>query len=378
MRWLVTREHGAWLAAAALAAAVGCGSRTASPIEPLQLTAEPDGEGPGLRLSEASRAFIEITTVPGEPVTARLAAPGRVAFRDAAVARVGAPLAGRIEAVDVELGEDVEAGAALFTIGSPDAAAMRAEVASARSRLEAAQLEVQRQTSLSEAGVGLASELVRAQAELAQAQTEVRRAKVASRLIGRGAGGRVVVRAPIAGTVLSRAATAGAVAEPGDAALVEIGDPHALWVLVDVFEDELPLVQPGARAEVSTSVSTEPLPARVVRVAGRVDDRSRRAPVALELDPVPTQLRAGMFVRARIETTVEGRASLPASAVLVKDGGRTVVWVATTEPGRFEPREVRVGHAVDGRVPILTGLHPGDRVVTDNALLLDAAADQLL
>jgi multidrug efflux pump subunit AcrA (membrane-fusion protein) len=85
-----------------------------------------------------------------------------------------------------------------------------------------------------------------------------------------------------------------------------------------------------------------------------------------------------MFVRARIETTMEGRTSLPSSAVLVQSGGETVVWVAVDDEGGFEAREVLVGRAVDGRVPILTGLQPGDRVVVDNALLLDASAAQML
>lgn len=359
---------------------MACGSSPAAAPRPQAApvdASEADAATPGVRLPEASRKFVEVASVGDESVTAWIAAPGRIAFRDAAVARVGAPLAGRIETVDVQVGESVEQGAPLFTIGSPDAAAMRAELASARSRHKAAQLEVRRQASLHEAGVGLQSELVRAEADVAQAESELQRAKVASRLIGRGAGGRVVVKAPIAGTVLSRRATPGTVAEPGDESLVEIGDPAAVWVVVDVFEDELALVRPGVTAEVECSISQEPLAARVVRVAGPVDDRSRRAPVVLELDSVPASSRVGMFVRARIKTTMEGRTNLPASAVLVQGGGRTVVWVEAGD-AEFEPREVLVGRAVDGRVPILTGLQPGDRVVVDNALLLDAAAAQML
>jgi cobalt-zinc-cadmium efflux system membrane fusion protein len=332
----------------------------------------------GVTIPDASLAFIEVAPVDAQAVAAWVAAPGRVAFRDAAVSRVGAPLTGRIEAVHVQVGEDVEAGAPLFTIGSPDAAAMRAELASARSGVHAAELEVERQQSLRDAGVGLQSDLVRAQAELAQAETELERARVSSRLIGRGSGGKVVVKAPIAGTVLSRRATPGTVVEPGEESLVELGDPAALWVTVDVFEDELALVRPDAVAEVFASASTEPLKARVVRVAGAVDDRTRRAPVVLALESVPEHARAGMFVRARIEASAQGRTSLPAAAVLIGSGGQTSVWVATEERGRFEAREVVVGRAVDGRVPILAGLAPEDRVVVDNALLLDSAADQLL
>jgi cobalt-zinc-cadmium efflux system membrane fusion protein len=67
---------------------------------------------------------------------------------------------------------------------------------------------------------------------------------------------------------------------------------------------------------------------------------------------------------------------VPATAVLVKDGGRTIVYVAQQD-GSFVAREVTVGHPVDGQVPVLGGLQRGQRVVVRGALLLDSAAEQL-
>src|SRR5690606_1874746 len=95
-----------------------------------------------VRIAEASLPFIELQPARAGEAPARIDAPGRVSFRDAGVARVGAPVTGRILEVHVRVGETVEAGQPLFTMGSPDAAAMRAELASARARLSAARKEV--------------------------------------------------------------------------------------------------------------------------------------------------------------------------------------------------------------------------------------------
>lgn len=335
-----------------------------------------------VRIAEASLPFIELQPARAGEAPARIDAPGRVSFRDAGVARVGAPVTGRILEVHVRVGETVEAGQPLFTMGSPDAAAMRAELASARARLSAARKEVERQRALQEAGVGLARDLVEAEADLAALETEMQRAKTASALIGRGRGGKVVVSAPISGTVLGRTATAGTVAEPGGSPLIEIGDPADLWVTADVYEDDLDLVAPGASAEIHVPGRTDPVLAEVVGIAGPVDTRLRRAPVFLAPRPSTAgsmPLRAGTHVRTTIlASQAGGSIVLPTSAVLIKDGTTHVVYVARDEPGTFERRTVTVGRPYRGRIPILEGVRPGERVVVDNALLLDGAADLLL
>ena len=69
--------------------------------------------------------------------------------------------------------------------------------------------------------------------------------------------------------------------------------------------------------------------------------------------------------------------TVPVSAVLIKDGKRRIVYVQRAD-ARFEAREVRTGAVSGGRVPILEGLQPGERIVVKGALLLDSAAEQLL
>jgi cobalt-zinc-cadmium efflux system membrane fusion protein len=83
-----------------------------------------------------------------------------------------------------------------------------------------------------------------------------------------------------------------------------------------------------------------------------------------------------MYTELRFATHAQGL-TVPVAAVLIKDGKRRVVYVQRAD-GRFEPRDVRVGPTSAGRVPVLEGLKPGERIVVKGALLLDSAAEQLL
>jgi cobalt-zinc-cadmium efflux system membrane fusion protein len=84
-----------------------------------------------------------------------------------------------------------------------------------------------------------------------------------------------------------------------------------------------------------------------------------------------------MYARVAIQPRQQDHVLLPAAAVLIKDGKRTVVYVETAE-GVYEQRPVVVGESADGQVPVLEGIQPGERIVVRGALLLDGQAEQLL
>ncbi|MCC6877537.1 MAG: efflux RND transporter periplasmic adaptor subunit, partial [Sandaracinaceae bacterium] len=147
-------------------------------------------------------------------------------------------------------------------------------------------------------------------------------------------------------------------------------------VIAYVFERELPLVREGAAARIEVAGAREPLAARVERVVGTIDPETRRAEVYLAAG-ASGGLRAGMFARVVIDGDPQDGLAVPATAVLLREGGRSVVYVAGDDL-TFEARDVGLGHPVDGRVPVLSGLIGGERVVVRGALLLDATAEQLL
>ena len=365
-----------WGAAAACSPAVG---ETVS-FSPPTSTPRPDGT---VRLAKESRPYVTTEKVALGAAGPVVLAPARIAFRDGAVSQVNLPITGRITAVHVKTGDRVKIGDALVTISSPDAAAARAQLAAALAEHDATTSELARQDAMAKSGVGVDSERVTAQAHLRQSDAELARAQTTVALLGAGGGSTVVLHAPIDGTVIARHAMVGAVAQPGGDPLIEIGNPSALWVVAEVFERDLAQVHDGAAVDIQVSTRTAAggVPGHVVSVGSALTGALRTAPVYIAFDAAAgagtADVRAGMFARAAIKAPAGQSIVLPAESVLIEDGKTYVVYLKTGED-LFAARKVEVGRSVDGRVEVLSGLVPGDEVVTGGALLIDGAAEQLL
>lgn len=339
-------------------------------------TPHPDGT---VRLAAASRPYVISEKVALGAASPVVLAPARIAFRDGAVSQVNLPVAGRVAAVHVNTGDRVKAGDPLVTITSPDAAAARAQLAAAIAEHDAAVQEAARQDAMARSGVGVETERVTVQAHLRQSEAELARAQTTVGMLGGGGGPTVVVRAPIDGTVLTRHATVGAVAQPGGDPLIEIGNPSSLWVVAEVFERDLAEVHDGAAVDIELPTRAT-VAGHVASIGSALTGALRTAPVYISFDaagPGGAAVRAGMFARAAIKAPAGQTIVLPAEAVLLEDGKTYVVYVKVGDD-RYAPRKVEVGRSIDGRVEVVRGVAPGDEVVTRGALLLDGAAEQLL
>jgi len=375
-RPLAPRRRFRFLNVLALAASLSaCGSAEphASAFTPAAAERLPDG---ALRVVPGAMQFLQVEAFGQGAVRALIRAPGRVAFRDGAVSEVGAPVAGRVTAVMAALGQRVRRGEPLFAIASQAAASLRAEVARSDVMLRAAEADAARQRQMVARGVGVPADLAVAEARVAETRALLTGLRSSLGTLGQGSAAGVVVRAPIDGIVLARTVSLGVAVEPGGASLFTLGEPAAVRVVADVFERELSLVREGATATLVLPSLPQPVRARVDASGANVDPETRRAPVYLTVLDNTAVLRAGMFATVTIEASGDASPGLPVTAVLVKEGGHTVVYVAR-DANTFAPRDVQVGHPVEGRVPVFAGLAAGDRVVVRGALLLDGAADIL-
>lgn len=355
----------------------------AGPV-PNSAVAEDRADAPGeyradgsVRLRPEVMAFIDVQRVAASERGSVLMAPGRIAFRDGSRASIGSPVEGRVVEVHVSAGGLVRRGAPLVTLSSPAAAAQRAELQRLRAAERTARDAASRQARMLASGVGVPAEKLAAESHLAEVEAELASAKRAVAFLGDGEGETVVVRAPIDGTVIELGTAVGASVTPGNGPLVEVGDPDAVWLVADVFERDLGLIEEGAPALVETAASPEPIRGRVARVGAAMRSGLRAAPVYIEFEEPTTRLRAGTYARVTIDSNSPAGVLLPSAAVLIQNGVRPVVYVESEER-TFVPRPVRIGHSIDQQVNILAGLDAGERVVVRGALLLDGAADQLL
>jgi membrane fusion protein, heavy metal efflux system len=338
---------------------------------------KPSPDADVVRLPESSRQYITTESAAAKASGATIEVPARVAFRDGAVADVSVPVAGRVMRTHVKVGDTVRKGDPLLTIVSPSAAASRSELARARLELRTAEDLATRNERLMQQGVGVEVELLAAKKALSEAQVELQRAERTATFIGEGDDEMVIVRAPVGGVVTERKATVGAIVDLSNGALVQIGDPHSLWVVAEVFERDLPLVKVGAEVALQLATVPKPVTGSVVAIGGAVRPESRRAPVYIELAQSDLPLRAGMYARASIQGVSATWITLPTEAVLLKDDGTHRVFIERTA-GEYVPRDVGVGVSAAGKVQVVRGVEPGERVVVSGSLLLDGAAEKLL
>ncbi len=332
------------------------------------------GIDPSLKIS--ANPYVKVAVVKLQATNMLIEAPARIEFKKKGLSIAGAVVAGRVNAVHVQIGDQVKVGTVLADLESPEVAQMRAEVARAQAELHHAQDQVRRQNLMRRSGVGLEIERAAANTQLQQAQADYARSVQAVHILGGGTGSTWLLRAPITGMVLKVSTEVGAAVEAG-ATLFELGKPDALRIVADVFGDDLAFIEKNAAVELTIPTLSKVINGHVTAVSIRMESDLRRASVYIDLDTDMTGIKEGMYGKAVIKAVTAAEILLPNEAVLIKDGDKTIVYVEEG-PNVFKPRKVEVGEIRDDLVPILTGLKEGDRVVTSGALLLDSEAQMLL
>jgi len=244
-------------------------------------------------------------------------------------------------------GDVVKAGQTLFDVYSPELNVLQQEFMLSRGTQSGAE--------------GRLRNLDYPEAEL----EKLRRGDRASRLIG--------VPAPEAGTVVEKVAVKGMRYQPGEV-LFRIVDTSVMWVLAEVYEQDLAFVKVGDMARVTINAWPErAFAGRVIFIYPNVGKESRTAKLRIEVANPDGLLRADMAALVEIEAPLGRTLAVPDSAV-IDSGQRQIVLVERGE-GRYQPVAVKLGARVPGYVQVLDGLKPGERVVTSATFLIDAESN---
>lgn len=175
--------------------------------------------------------------------------------------------------------------------------------------------------------------------------------------------------APRAGTVVAKQAIAGMYVD-ASTELYLLSDLSRVWVLVDLYEADVPFVKVGDTASlVIEGVGSDPIRAKIAFLYPTIDEATRTLKARFELDNRDRRLRPGAFVTAQMDVAMGRGLGVPESAVL-KTGSRNIVFVV--QDGRAVPRDVQVGPSVSGWYRVSSGLAPGERVATGAQFLLDS------
>ncbi len=183
----------------------------------------------------------------------------------------------------------------------------------------------------------------------------------------------IAVPSPVAGTVIEKTAVEGMRYQPGET-LFRIVDTSVMWVLAEVYEQDLAFVKVGDMAKVIVNTWPDrPFPGRVTFIYPGLGKESRTARLRIEVANPDGLLRADMAATVEIAAPLGSSLAVPDSAVI--DSGRRQVVLVERGEGRYEPRPVKLGARVAGYVQVLDGLKPGERVVTSATFLIDAESN---
>ena len=191
---------------------------------------------------------------------------------------------------------------------------------------------------------------------------------------GKGAKRALPLRSQADGVVIEMMARAGMRFMPGEA-LFQIADLSSVWVVANVFEQDLSLVQTGQTAAVSLAAYPgRTFTGKVTFVYPTVEPETRTARIRIELPNKDGLLKPDLYGTVEIAAgETVAAVSIPESAVL--DSGTRQIVLIERGGGAFEPREVELGSRGDGYVAVLKGLAAGERVVVNGNFLIDAESN---
>ncbi|WP_374487303.1 efflux RND transporter periplasmic adaptor subunit [Zoogloea sp.] len=181
-------------------------------------------------------------------------------------------------------------------------------------------------------------------------------------------------RSPVAGIVTEKKALQGTRFMPGDT-LYQVADLSSVWIVADVFEQDIGQVRTGSLAKVRINAYPDKVfEGKVSYVYPTLNAETRTVPVRVELANPGQLLKPAMF--AQVEVPVEGKGqvvTVPNSAV-IDSGTRQIVLVAHGE-GRFEPRDVKLGGRSENHIEVMDGVKAGEKVVVAANFLIDAESN---
>jgi RND family efflux transporter MFP subunit len=270
---------------------------------------------------------------------------------------------GMITRVLVEPGQWVQAGQVLATVDrsvqTQTAQSLAAQVAVAQSDQSIAQAELDRAQALVDRGFISKADLQRRAATRDAAAARVKVAQATLRE-ARARNGRLDIRAPAAGLILTRQAEPGQIVSSGSGVLFRMAQGGQMELRALVSEADLAGIHPGARASVTPVGSDRKFEGAVWQVSPVIDPQTRQGTVRVQLAYDPA-LRPGGFAAA---TLVGGSASAPLlpDSALQSDGQGSYVYIVGADD-KVARRNVKVSQVVDGGVVIGSGLNGTERVV---------------
>jgi len=308
---------------------------------------------------------VRTATAKRTTLSREIRAVGRVTFDEQRVARFHSKINGWIEQLFIEkTGDRVKKDTMLLSIYSPQLVATEAEYILALTNAD----------TLKESPFAdirnSAQSLVRSSRErlelLDVPEHQLRDIENKRKVIK-----RLHIHSPFDGTVMKIGAREGQRVTP-ETELYMIADLSKLWVIVDLYEDDMPWVKEGDMAQMRVSgIPGKIFEGRVAYIYPYLEAKTRTVKIRLEVDNRDLKLKPEMFANITLMSNRQLNAIAVPSEAIVRTGAREQLFIERA-PGKFEPREIIIGVTAGGETQILEGLREGEKVVISSQFLIDS------
>jgi cobalt-zinc-cadmium efflux system membrane fusion protein len=183
----------------------------------------------------------------------------------------------------------------------------------------------------------------------------------------------VPVKAPIGGEVVEQNVAVGQLIQPGSTQCFMISDTSNVWVLVNVYQNDLLYVRVGDPVSIQTDAYPQVFRGRISYVAASLDPATRTLQARIATANPGEKLKKDMYVTATVNAGKISKAMVLPDAAVLRDNENQPFVYAETSQNQFGRRAVTVGESVNGQTEITSGLQPGDHVIGNGSLFLQFA-----
>jgi cobalt-zinc-cadmium efflux system membrane fusion protein len=333
-------------------------------------------------IPEDQMSHVQVLTVQPTALTRTLRLTGAVAYNSFRTTPVITQVSGPVSRVVVVPGQKVTQGEPMLYVASPDYSQLRTNFLKAKDAYALAQKAYARAQDLYQHHAIAEQNLEQAESAEVQAGGDLAAAQAALKVMGitdpdalvkAPPSFEVPVRAPIAGLVVEQDVSAGQLLQPGTTQCFMISDISTVWVLVNVYQKDLPYVHVGDPVTIQTDTYPDTFSGRISYVAASLDPNTRTLQARIETSNPNDKLKKDMYVAAIVNAgTIPNAIALPDAAVLRDSENQPFVYAAASS-NQFGRRPVTLGESLNGKTEITSGLKAGDRVIGNGSLFLQFA-----
>ncbi len=338
---------------------------------------------PGLFTVPADQmSHVQLYTVEPADLKRVLRLTGAVAYNAFRTTPVFSAIGGPVARVVVTPGQHVKRGQPMLYVSSPDFSQLRATYLKAFDAYAVASKNYARSQDLWAHHAIAEKDLLDAESARTQAQADLQNAEQNLRILGvknpaslaQGTPSpELPVLAPLDGEVVEQQVAPGQLLQAGATQCFTISDMSTVWVLVNVYQNDLAYVHVGDPVTIHTDAYPQDFSGKISYIAAALDATSRTLQARIVTQNPGEKLKKDMYVTATVQAgDIRGALAVPDSALLRDAENEPFVYVSTGG-NQFARRPVRTGQSMGGQTQVTNGLKPGDQVVAQGALFLQFA-----